>query len=419
MFSVWLHHFHSGPSSIDLSQHERLPLEKLYYDKPGVISILKTALRNAAVPGHHLAKQTMRFENARSQAQKELQVATPRRDICTEQGTVTIGFTALEDAIQSLSLIYALNESADSLLFQADMFSIVKEPGKFVLIPQMGNLIPLHQYLRKQGRLHYIRVQLILSFTEALAEWVAQGITLMDFRADNPDYRYLYLVRPTDTGPRFVMGDINVFNYSEKLFDGQWIRSSVLAKAIRYLYYGSITNRGIKNTRLYRARWNDNVVNELADWLDYSGFVKVNDFVDMLKDLFKDETSSWPLVFSDVDPQFIRDTMDAGFKSIANVISHASPTHLIEDRGNRKENVIYAFWREAQIGLFSESADTFSLYRYMPYLTRRWSGTRNRDFAMAIPLKTKQYSPIPVLIGLNKQFKISDIVFEIFGLPPD
>ncbi len=273
-----------------------------------------------------------------------------------------------------LTNLYLLEKTPNHLLFQANQLDIIatrKSPRTFIF---RLNLLNIEEFTSLYQRVnlepgeftHRKRVQLILSFAEAVYEWSMSGVMLEDFRAEEESFKDLYLYRKIDNDQQFILGDLKAFSDKGALnFERTKIKKSVLSKALRFLYYGRSQKSDIKETLIYKEPWNDNVVSEVADYLDKNS-IEIRDFKAVLEELFADEVNGIPLIFSYVAPQFIDDMVKTRIKSIGETFYQAQLTHIINDHGLWEEDVFYVLWDEAQIGLLEETDNDivpFTLFR--------------------------------------------------------
>jgi hypothetical protein len=89
------------------------------------------------------------------------------------------------------------------------------------------------------------------------------------------------------------------------------------------------------------------------------------------------------------------------------------------DRGTRFGEVFYTFSDEAQIGLLhSPGSLSFTLYRYIPYLTRRWERTRERDYSASVALSSIGLAA-GTFVGIPTPLVAAEAIKNIFGIRPN
>ena len=159
----------------------------------------------------------------------------------------------------------------------------------------------------------------------------------------------------------------------------------------------------------------------LSGWT-VPGLVCVNRLAADLEELFKDECQRWPIFFEAVREEFVRDITDAGFETVSEAISSLHPTRLLADRSAVLADVFYAFSDDlqAQIGLLKTSPWSFTLYRYVPYLGRRWAGRRDRDVGTSVDLDIgwPRRRVDGVFVGVGKPSDVPDLIRNVFGVSP-
>ncbi len=403
--------------SVDQCPNE-LQLAGLHRDRVHTINDLNTALEIVASMKQRAIQGTRRqmHEFSKRRARTDIENAILTKQVFLRAEAKGITFEDKEEARNALSVIHALASEADSILFHVDHFALVKYNDRLRLELPSSEAVPISDYLKQSNPTHRERVRLLLSFIKALVAWAKKGVVLLDFRADSQQYEDLYLAKP---GPCFILGDLGALALStttRRLLDEQWVPGPLLAKAFRYLYYGKISRRDIENTRLYRASWNDNAVRDLARWLDSVPFIDSTEAEDAVKFLFRDELEGWPLIFSGIDDQFIHDTVDLGYKLVADVLGNSRPSYLSKDPGHYQHPMLYTSWRDAQIGSFEDIPNSLTLYRYTEYETRRWASAResDRDRHKAVELDRKDRDH--VLAVYCPQPDVKTVCSRVFGI---
>ncbi len=404
-------------SSMDQCPNE-LQLAGLHRDRVHTIDDLSTTLGIVAMMKQRAIQGSRRqmHEFSKRRARTNIENATQTKQVFLRPEAKGITFEDKEEAQNALSVIHTLAQEADSILFHVDQFALVKHKDHLRLEVSSSDAVPISDYLKRSKPDHRERVRLLLSFITAVVTWAQKGVVLLNFRADSQQYEDLYLAK---SGPRFVLGDLGALALStttHRLLDEQWVPGPLLAKAFRYLYYGKITRREIENTRLYRAPWNDNIVRDLARWLDSVPFIDSNEAREIVKFLFRDELDGWPLIFSGIDDQFIHDTVDLGYKFVADALGNSRPGYLSKDRGHYQYPLLYTSWRDAQIGSFEEPSNSLTLYRYTEYETRRWASAResDRDRHKAVELDRKDRNH--VLAVFCQQSDVRTVSSKVFGI---
>ena len=422
--------FHSGRAGLSLVEPARrgeFPLWKLHHQRSDVISELQQSLENAI--------QRVRRAHDRAGIKKRLEAAEDNARITL--GAASLTEQSIDDKCvriydknkcqHALTLAHMLDGANESFILQPGRFEVNKLPEgwHFDLDKNFQNgLIPLHRYVGDAGSTHLQRIRLILSLARALSSFAQNGVTLCDFRGGDPTFRELYFVEKDRSGqPNIVLGDFSALTFITEnggLLDQHWCRGSVISKALRYLYYGTLTRTDSQKTDRYKAIWNDNVITEFADWLE---LVKI--YIDptalekTLTSLFADELNKWPLIITEVDKQFISDIAYNGIDAIATALCESTLTGLVQDRGPWEQNVYYVSSQTEQFGLLLKDLDKVCLYRYMPYLTRRWQRAKRRDSAVALPLIGKSSRATVSLVRLGEPAVLSEFLKEVFDVDLD
>jgi hypothetical protein len=396
---------------------DELRLGNLHRDKIHTRDDLADALSIVTTIRQRAERDSRRrpHEFARKQARGDIETAFTARDQVPAFKVRGISFTDKKTAQNALAVIYALTRDKQSILFHVEQFALSRRKDSLRLEVPLSDELPISEFQLLPTSTHRERIKLILSFLKASISWADQGVVLQDFRPDVSKYQGLYLA---GSDSQFIMGDLGVLGLSgdlHRLLDEEWLPGPLLAKAFRYLYYGKINRRDIENTRLYRAPWNDNMVRDVARWLDSVPFINIKDLLATVEVVFRDELDGSPLIFSKVDEQFIHDAMDAGFKFTADVLTDSRPNYLSKDRGHWKYPLLYTSWRDAQIGSFEESPSVQPLYRYKEYNTRRWASARDRDWGRAVEMRAMETRD-RVLAVFCQESDMSDVCSKVFGV---
>jgi hypothetical protein len=263
-------------------------------------------------------------------------------------------------------------------------------------------------------------VKLILSFVEAVSQWAKVGLSFDGLRANDPKHRDLCFVRRSGWADcTFVLADLGILgahDADKDILSSEWLRGAAVADAIRFLYYGTDSKQQARRKAVYRRQWNDNIAYEMAQRLDGVGLIHAETLHRELTTALRDECKRWPLLFHDVDEQFVRDITDAGFGSVWEAVATVHPMRLLLDRGPRFSRVFYAFSEEAQVGLLhSPKRLSFTLYRYIPYLTRRWERTRERDWGASIALDLRDRES-GVFVGVRDATEEVQTISDLFEI---
>jgi hypothetical protein len=213
---------------------------------------------------------------------------------------------------------------------------------------------------------------------------------------------------------------LRVWDGEQSLLNPEWVRGSFVADILRYVYYGATDKTAVSRARASSNSWTDNLISDIADSLD-KRYVRTDDLCDELAGVFEDDLTGWPLFFVDVDPDFVRDVVDAGLDRGSAAVLQVDADRLLSDRGPYSGRVLYVFSGTAQIALLPRSENLLSLYRYNPYITRRWERRRDRDLAASVKL-----APPPgrarsrlVLVGVAHRAIIPELLKNVFGLRTD
>lgn len=405
----------------------QIPLSQLIHTRSDTIAVIKDAVETVLrkrelkdTQGH----QDTDIARAEERARIEILAAQTRTNGISETTSAQLPIPN-EDAIhRALAVHYSLDSGGQSSdLTFAEHAWPWSDHGYLVLLAKIrDNLMPVRTYLQRRHVTHRERVQLLFSFAQFISSIGAKGISLMNFRCDHLEFRDWYFVEEHESGPRFFLGDLAVLSLipnDTALLRADWTQGPIVARALRFLYYGTDDPSLIRNTRIYRAKWNDNVVLDLADWLDDTPFISSLDLTRNLESLFEDEMHHWPIVYCGVHQDFIEDIVNNGINSLVDAVAGESvrPSALLEDRDRRRGSVYYALWREAQIGLLLNSQrDSVTLGHYNPYLTRRLAGTRERDQKMATSIRPESGRNHIILAGVSQSEQIRPFVSDMFGI---
>ena len=417
--------YHTSRSGMSLRQAAALsssvlPLQ-LQHDRTDVIEELRLALRSAA--DRALGSQSDRSlcalqVKAKEQAAKELKAARPSASV--PEVAPAIAYSDRKEALAALQVIYRLRGEG-GCLFQPGEFQVSINSESFWIAPKVKDraLRLVQTLLRRSDCTHARRVELILSFSRAVSQWARVGLRFDGIRTYDPKHRELYLVRRSSSFLNtFVLADLDILSVqdpTEQLLGSEWVRGVAIGDAVRYLYYGTSSKEGAQRTAQYRKRWNDNLAFEIAARFDGVGLIHAEMLERELASALQDERERWPLLFHAVDEQFVCDITDAGFRSVSDAVATVLPTRLLLDRGLRFREVYYAFSEEAQIGLLhSPKSLSFTLYRYIPYLTRRWERTRERDWGASVPLDLRGRAS-GVFVGVRDASDVTQTITDLFG----
>ena len=400
---------------------DELHLDGLHRSKIHARDDIVQAIETVATSRRRLELRSHRriHEFCKKEALRDYKGATPTKEVFLRPEARGIMFTAETEAQAALAIVHILSDETTSIFFQANRFAVLKVGNSLRLEVASTDAVPISEYLRKPQTGHLERVKLLISFTKAVVDWSSKGVIISDFRADNPEYENLYLARPDS---HFTMADLSVLSLcsdANRLLAEEWLAGPLLAKAFRYLYYGKVQRRKIENTRFYRAAWNDNVVRDLAKWLDAVPFIRTQDVLEIVQNLFRDEIDGWPFIFSHMDDQFVFDIVDLGYKYAADVLgkSRLTDATLSEDRGHQLYRLLYTSWRNAQLGSFEKAPNILTLYRYTEYETRRWASARDRDRGRhkAISLVPGKERERIYAVFCEDQY-LNKVCFNVFGI---
>lgn len=402
-----------------LSNHPR--------DREDVVSDLRKALQTAADSAERV-RQGRAIDVEQSQIELRAARLLESARLWSEN---TSSFQGLDcpdrdSALRALNIYIRLSENSKrTCLFPRDRIAIFANPqtGIFRVIPTvLETKTTVRTLVKRASFTHLKRIELIQSFLTAVEVWANAGMTLIDFRAESVAYRHLYAVEiGTDDELTFIMGDLGALTTHDpasSMIDPQFLNGGMLARAIRYLYYGVAKDTEVAKTELFRQRWNDNVIGQIADWLANCGVVRANLLRKEFSEVFSDESCSVPIFFHSVDEQFIRDIADAGIRSVADALTPLRPRSILADRGQHLPSVLYAFTQQAQIGLLPEAGAAFTLYRYVPYGIRRWNDRYRRDLSSAVELDVDISSSRSqvIFIGVDDPSTIPMILTDVFGI---
>jgi hypothetical protein len=414
--------FHTARTAVSLReaiQRSRSVIsQELQHDRTDVVEELRAALRDAAERASHRRQDPALLERqkrAKKEALQELASAVPSRE--APRDTPAAVFFDRKEAVFALEAIYRLGDDSSACLFRRGSFRLFHYEEAFWLTSggSKVKLSPLHRLLKKSTLTHLDRVGLILSFAHALSEFAQAGIVVETTRFNEPRYRELY---QASGGSNLLVGDLGVLSLrdvSDQILEPEWVRGSIISDAIRYIYYGSATKEGARRTAVYRRVWNDNIAFDIAERFDGVGLIRADVLERELRGAFGDERSSLPLFFHGVDKQFIQDLADSGLRSIAEAVGVIRPTRLLLDRGPDYRKVYFAFSDRGQIGFLHEKAAlSFTLYRYIPYRTRRWKQRFDRDVTASVSLAHNGKTS-GVFVGLSDRDDAARVAKDLFG----
>jgi hypothetical protein len=424
----------AGESSLSLSQ--------IVHKQADTTSLLRSALEQALTRARFLEewqRQDLGIQSAQARAESLLREARARRRLSVPEPPQEVTLPENKDVRQTLTILDMLCTMSPAPVFPTlkDVEIFPREDGNYAICTydRPAGMFPVHTYLRYHRPNHHDRVLLILSFASFLCRLCDQGIGLTVFRSDQPQYRDWYFIRETDSGPHFLMGDLGalrLFNSGSSILAPNWIEGKVVATAIRCLYYGANDLARIHRSALFRTPWNDNVVLDIAEWLERSNpIIGAADLKRELEQVFEDETKHWPILCDSVDIKFIEDVVTAGDDSVVRLLSTAEtrPTALLTDHSRLHKSVHYALWPHAQIGMISSSEGSVRLVNYTPYHTVRWAGSQDRDKAIAATMEPgKLPAPLAgrksamerqglVFTGFCDPEHVRDVIANVFGLP--
>jgi hypothetical protein len=324
-------------------------------------------------------------------------------------------------------LSYAVSESAatDSLRCAAELTQIPSLPSiRELNVSCSGNdqyrfdvrvegTIPVQKFLRGEGSTHRSRVLLLRSFVHAIRQWVQHGVL---YRRSTND-ALAWAIRPTAEGAQCVLLDMRTLQWmgENALFASEWADPGPIASTLRYLYYGFSSHDAVIRSGLYRQPWNDNIVEEIARWLESQYLVDLSKFEQDFDDAISDELERWPLAFEGIGDQLFEDLDATLVSSLSEALQKAYPTRVLEDRGPLNNRVVYAFWDDAQLGFTETNIGVLQLDRFVPYYSERWESAVERDRAASDRLSGPRDTPV-VVIGLAPEHNLSTVLLQLFGI---
>ena len=303
----------------------------------------------------------------------------------------------------------------------ARLLEIHRNNDVFAAKLNLAGLVPLQKYLACPTTTHRSRVSLILSFARAVERWTTAGLMITaDFLSNSEDW----FVRDSGGSPEFVCGGCNgllPFERRSSLLDCRWVWKPTLAAVIRALYFEDVLSTEPHQTSMDETEWNDWAVLDAAKRLDVPGFIHASEFRRDVEMLFLSERNHWPIFISAIDPQFLRDVLNAGKSSPLEALCEAHPETWQIDRGRYHPEILYARCglgrglEEVQIGLLANDDYTFTAYRYWRYGVERWISHKKRDRDTATPIMTEDERS-PVFVLLQEPTKWHDLAWHVFGI---
>jgi hypothetical protein len=336
----------------------------------------------------------------------------PPRDESAED-SVEIAFKDESNCASALEIIHALKSSATKGFWGTGTLRF-RRGEQFVLRKRTMELQRMGPHLRTVSPHHWARAILICTLLETLNDWSKVGVYLNSWRAETPQFRDLYLIVPP---PRrgVVIADLEALRLYDPDRDGllssDYVRGPVVARAILYIYYGSAALSKIKQSRIYRAAWNDNVVFDFACWLRGS-CLRIDDLLEIVHRLFASEFGPAPIIIDRTDERFLRDCLNNEFFSTIDGLMSVKPTHLLFDREVGQTDLWHLLGDSTQVTATS-SRDHVTALRLSRYQRRRWRSNQDRDLANGVQLDSSG-QPIP-LMTVTSRTTAEEVANNIFG----
>lgn len=410
--------FHDGRKGPFTS--DRLDLDRTIFDRTTARRELRSAINGAADRAND-TRQRLQVQEyiaaAKRSAGRDFQTKKPHQRADTPAGTVLLKIDDPQDFKQALTKVNLLKDTAQPLFWRSSAWKFTHTAHAYGLSQSQGDAIPLHAYMSGHNPPHHERITLILSLVRAVAEWSSVGAFLDDFRSDDPAFQHLYFVKPGRPSA-ISIADLAVIRLDDPTAEGllaaDWVRGPALGKAFRQIYYGSATPSGVMASALFGAPWNDNIVDELAGWLE-SALPRAKDLKDEIDKLFAAEICRDPFIVGELDGQFIRNCVNADIIPASDALSACVPTCLLYDRALGQPNVYFAAGEDSQIGLTLRGNSLPTAHRLVQYDRRRWSSARQRDHQMGVPAEGIHDDAL-MFVRVASEDDARNVVEQVFGV---
>lgn len=321
----------------------------------------------------------------------------------------------LDPPIPKFAHMLMLNKCDSSIIYDlGDLRLLRGSEGIRLYAKTHVDGMSVRKFVRRSTSTHKEKIQLILSYADAVRKWEKQGLAQTNFRALSPKYEALYRVELTDRSPTFKMGDMQILEpFSART--PLWLEGAVLAKAITILYYGYERTKYIIKSQIYTEAWQDNIILEIAQWLKDSVFVTAQNFYEALSIAFADELTKWPIVAEGYTSQLVYESVHYGLMTISNIVSEAEPDRALEDNGVDNAETLYLLSAKAQVGLRRERGNRLCLHRYAPYGVFRWESARARDRSLSVPLSGPLGQSV-CLVVTDQDIDTDRLLLQMFGI---
>ncbi|WP_316158306.1 MULTISPECIES: DEAD/DEAH box helicase [unclassified Bradyrhizobium] len=413
--------FHEGQKGPFTS--DQLNLDRTIFDRTTARQELRSAINSAADRAND-TRQRLQVQEyiaaAGRSARRDFQTKRPHQRADIPADTVLLEIDNPDDFKLALTKVHLLKDGAQSVFWRSSELRFSHTAQAYGLSQSLGDAIPLHVYLSTHNPHHHDRITLIRSLVQAAAEWSRVGAFLEDFRADDPAFQHLYFVKP-GRSPVISIADLAVIGLDDPAAEGllaaDWVRGPSLGKAIRQIYYGSVILSEVMASALFRAAWNDNVVYELAGWLE-NALPRAQDLTCEIDRLFAAEICRDPFFVGELDGQFIRDCVNADIIRASDALSECVPVRLLFDRALGQPHVYFAAGEDSQIGLILRGNSLPTAHRLARYDMRRWSSARQRDHQMGVPAEGILDNAL-MFVRVGSKDDARNVAEQVFGVDYD
>ena len=319
-----------------------------------------------------------------------------------------------QECLRSLEVVHALQAEDENFFWNARTRTF-RRGETYVLQQPRGALRRIDDFGNSDS--HFARVQTIRTLIHNLATWSKAGVFLYRWRADRPRYAHLYLAEPTNGAVLADVGALRLYDPNQDgLIGPQYARGPVLAKAIMQIYYGSADIRRLRRTELFEAPWNDNIVLDLARWLERS-FPYVNDLDLMTARLFESEAGPPPIFVHSLDDRFLRDCLNNNVYSTASALAFADVSRVSLNLAGKHRKSWIVSGPNAQIEMTSLWGGFITARQYIMYNRRRWQRHRGPDKAESVDIAPGFLGkPVPLMHVSSFDFG-QRVARHVFGIP--
>jgi hypothetical protein len=409
-------HVHRPSFSKIAALSDPVPLGKLGLDRGEALNTLRGILSGillAAGPEQRL-KQSKAIESAKRAAIRYMGASR----VVSLVGT-TLEWSPFKTRTEAMS--FAQTTAFISGEGVLPNFRFYRDKNKFALKFDLLGLDPLNKFHANQPA-HHCRVALLRSFAKAVRKWTDCRLTITERFIEG---RRRWFVRNAGSAvPEFVLAGplgLTPFDMTKKLLPHNWQSGPPLAKALRLLYYGRLSKKGIFRTPIFCAAWNDNVVAQAADWLATQKYVQVSDFEKLITNLFRSEAQDWPIFVSNVETEFLSDLLFAGASTPLETLCALRPRAWQIDRGRDHDTIFYVrcdvngAHSPVQVGLLPNGEKTFSALRYLRYGAERAFSRLDADEEVAkeIMVPGDRFARFVLLRRIED---LADVAWQVFAI---